>query len=163
MSKKNIAITLSLVVIFILIIIYHKKIQEEPTTLAEWRGYKNADIGIEFQYPSSVKPFFTEDRKSIYFADCKECMGLLNIQTTDIGVTSLNDAFHKYSIHEKLTGKEDISGVPAFMAVPFSEGKPVFGTRVIYLVHNKKLYRIYDRLFAMEEAERFLKTIKFTK
>ncbi|MEK7390728.1 MAG: hypothetical protein AAB635_01155 [Patescibacteria group bacterium] len=162
MNIKNIITVVIFVVLLILLAVYPKSLKPtEQTELAgqnEWKKYQDSNIGIEFEYPNNLIPNY---EKTVYFSECEECPGLINIRADDVGQETLEQALQYNSEKSDLVEKIKIDGTEAFVYIPIDDGKRVENSKIIYTLRAGRLYKISIRSLNEGEDERLLKSIRF--
>lgn len=162
MNIKNIITVVIFVVLLILLAVYPKSLkpteQTELTRQTEWKKYQDSNIGIEFEYPNSLTPNY---EKTVYFSECEECPGLINIRADDVGQETLEQALQYNSEKSDLVEKIKIDGAEAFVYIPIDDGKRVENSKTVYTLHDGRLYRIAIRSLNKGEDKRLLESIKF--
>lgn len=126
----------------------------------EWQVYSDQNLGIKIKYPGWVKPF---SEKSVYFAECEDCMGLLSVQAYKIYNQEIDEVYKDYKGSEYVVGKIKIDGKTALETIPYEEYTTLSNSRKYYVIHGNYLYKIYDRLNQNEtDREYFLENFSFS-
>lgn len=126
----------------------------------EWQKYTDENLGIEILHPAWAKPF---KEKMVYFAECDDCMGLLNIGAQKIYDQKIDEVYQENKGSEYVVGKIKIDGETAIETIPYEEYTTLSNSRKYYAIHGEYFYTIYDRLNQNEQdREKFLKGFRFS-
>lgn len=157
MNIKNIITIVIFVVLLILLANYPTSLK--LTEQNEWKKYQDSNIGIEFEYPNNLTPNY---EKTVYFSECEECPGLINIHANDVGQETLEQALQYNSEKSDLVEKIKIDDAEAFVYIPIDDGKRVEHSKIVYTFRAGRLYRIAIRSLNEGEDTRLLESIRFS-